>query len=63
MQRRATFRPRGQVLTMRVRVTVTDTPAEGAVRLTDIMLQAGSFVTGWTPNVTELPWSEGIVGG
>ena len=64
-QRRATIRPAGgkKVLTLRLRVTARDTPSGAAAQVTDMMLQAGSTVTGWTAHVTELPWTTGVVGG
>lgn len=64
-QRRATLRPSGgkKILTIRVRITAASVPNEAGVQVTDCLLQAGGTVTGWTPHVTELPWSSGIVGG
>lgn len=64
-QRRATIRPSGgkKALKIRLRITAAAVPEGGAAQVTDCLLQAGSTVTGWTPHVTELPWSAGIVGG
>ena len=64
-QQRATIRPQGSepVLSIKVRVTSTDAPEGAEVTITDLMLQAGGTVTGWTPHVAELPWTAGIVGG
>ena len=64
-QRRATIRPTGgeKVLTIRLRITARDIPADAWAQTTDVLLQAGSTVTGWTAHVTELPWTTGIVGG
>ncbi len=46
-----------QTLTIKVRIT---TP-EGDVKITDLILQAGTTGTGWVPNVTEMPWTTGVV--
>lgn len=64
-QTRGTIRPGGgkKVLKLRIRVTARSVPSGAGVQVTDCLLQAGSTVTGWTPHVTELPWTSGIVGG
>lgn len=46
-----------QTLTIKVKVTTPD----GDVRVTDLILQAGTTGTGWVPNVTEMPWTAGVV--
>ncbi|QNL30975.1 hypothetical protein SEA_GAECEO_21 [Microbacterium phage GaeCeo] len=46
-----------QTLTIQVKVT----SAGGDVKITDLILQAGSTGTGWVPNVTEMPWTAGVV--
>ncbi|AVJ49767.1 hypothetical protein PBI_LUCKY3_20 [Microbacterium phage Lucky3] len=46
-----------QTLTIKVKVTTAD----GDVKVTDLILQAGSTGTGWVPNVTEMPWTAGVV--
>ncbi|UVG34587.1 hypothetical protein SEA_CHEETO1_21 [Microbacterium phage Cheeto1] len=46
-----------QTLTIQVKVT---SPG-GDVKITDLILQAGSTGTGWVPNVTEMPWTAGVV--
>ncbi|AXH48591.1 hypothetical protein SEA_FINNY_19 [Microbacterium phage Finny] len=58
--RRATFRNPSsykQTLTIKVKVTT----ASGNVKVTDLILQAGTTGTGWLPNVTEMPWTTGVV--
>lgn len=52
-----------KVRTIRVRVRIT-MPGSGArMRIADVQLQAGTVATGWSPHVTELPWSQGVVSG
>lgn len=46
-----------QTLTIKVKVTT----ANGNVKITDMILQAGTTGTGWVPNVTEMPWTVGVV--
>lgn len=58
--RRAVFRNQNtfkQTLTIKVKVTTAD----GNVKVTDLILQAGTTGTGWVPNVTEMPWTAGVV--
>ncbi|WNN95813.1 hypothetical protein SEA_CHIKPIC_19 [Microbacterium phage ChikPic] len=58
--RRTTFRNPSsfkQTLTIKVKVTT----ASGNVKVTDLILQAGTTGTGWLPNVTEMPWTTGVV--
>lgn len=64
-QTRGTIRPSSgkKVLKVRLRVTARNVPSNAAAQVTDCLLQAGGTVTGWTPHVTELPWTSGIVGG
>jgi len=50
-----------KILTMRLRVSVDGIPVEATVQVTDVLLQAGTTVTGWVPHVTEMPWTAGIV--
>lgn len=52
-----------RVATLRLRVTVRDVPEGAVVRVTDVLLQAGTVASGWVPSVTELPWTQGVVGG
>lgn len=47
-----------RILTMRVRVTATP-PSGATLRLTDVLLQAGTVTTGWVAHVTEMPWMAG----
>lgn len=46
-----------QTLTIKVSVTTED----AGVEVTDLILQAGTVGTGWVPNVTEMPWTAGVV--
>lgn len=46
-----------QTLTIKVKVLT----AAPAVEVTDLILQAGTTGTGWVPNVTEMPWTTGVV--
>jgi len=46
-----------QTLTIKVKV-ITASPM---VEVTDLILQAGTTGTGWVPNVTEMPWTTGVV--
>ncbi|QBZ73250.1 hypothetical protein SEA_THERESITA_20 [Microbacterium phage Theresita] len=46
-----------QTLTIKVKVT---TPSAD-VKVTDLILQAGTVGTGWVPNITEMPWTTGVV--
>ncbi|QFG04690.1 hypothetical protein SEA_CHICKENKING_20 [Microbacterium phage ChickenKing] len=46
-----------QTLVIKVKITTPD----GDVKVTDLILQAGSTGTGWVPNVTEMPWTTGVV--
>jgi len=46
-----------QTLTIKVKV-ITASPE---VEVTDLILQAGTTGTGWVPNVTEMPWTTGVV--
>lgn len=46
-----------QTLTIHVKLT-TDSPG---VEVTDLLLQPGTTATGWVPNVTEMPWTTGVV--
>lgn len=64
-ERRATLRPTkaARVLTIRLRIAAKGVPPGARVDIADVMLQAGATVTGWSPHVTELPWTSGIVGG
>ncbi|AUX83357.1 hypothetical protein FDJ34_gp19 [Microbacterium phage Eleri] len=58
--RRTTFRNPSsfkQTLTIKVKITT----ASGNVKVTDLILQAGTTGTGWLPNVTEMPWTTGVV--
>ncbi|QFP95348.1 hypothetical protein SEA_YUUY_19 [Microbacterium phage YuuY] len=58
--RRATLRNPStfkQTLTIKVAVKTTDAD----VKVTDLILQAGTVGTGWVPNVTEMPWTAGVV--
>jgi hypothetical protein len=59
----AELRPpsRKPVLTLRLRLAVRNLPAGATVDITDVLFQAGSTATGWVPNVTELPWTAGVV--
>lgn len=54
---RGTFRVRGRVARLTVRIEALE-PTDG-VDVTDVMLQPGD-ATGWTPHVSELPWSAGV---
>ena len=65
-QLRGVLRPQTfqkKVKTLKVRLVVKAIPAGAATQVADVMLQAGATVTGWSPHVTELPWSQGVVGG
>ena len=44
----------GRVRSITVRLYVTD--CEGDVFFTDLMLQAGTFATGWVGHVSEIRW-------
>lgn len=46
-----------QTKTIRVNISTTDPD----VKITDLILQAGTTGTGWVPNVTEMPWTTGVV--
>ncbi|AVJ51010.1 hypothetical protein FDJ44_gp19 [Microbacterium phage Pikmin] len=46
-----------QTLTIKVKVSTEDEDVE----VTDLILQAGTVGTGWVPNVTEMPWTTGVV--
>jgi len=46
-----------QTLTIKVKITTV----YGGVEATDLILQAGTTGTGWVPNVTEMPWTAGVV--
>lgn len=46
-----------QTLTIKVKLTTEDADVE----VTDLILQAGTVGTGWVPNVTEMPWTAGVV--
>lgn len=60
MMRRAVFRnPNSYKQTLTIKVKVTT--ANGNVKITDMILQAGTTGTGWVPNVTEMPWTTGVV--
>lgn len=61
---RAQVRPQAfgkKVRTLRLRVKVKGR-ASATVTVSDVMLQAGDTATGWSPHVTELLWSQGVVG-
>lgn len=64
MRKATQFRPesQGRPVTIRVRLQAT-TPAGARLVVADVLLQAGSTATGWVPNVTEMPWTTGVVGG
>jgi hypothetical protein len=49
-----------QVLTIRLTLAINGVPTGANVNINDILLQAGDTATGWTPHVTELPWTAGI---
>ena len=51
------------ILTIKLRATVTGLPVGASVEVADVLFQAGGTVTGWVPHVTEMPWTSGIVGG
>ncbi|QDK02412.1 hypothetical protein SEA_NUCCI_19 [Microbacterium phage Nucci] len=58
--RRATVRnPNSFKQTLTIKVSVQTTDAD--VEVTDLILQAGTVGTGWVPNVTEMPWTAGVV--
>lgn len=56
------LRVNGRPAKIKLRVKVRGIPAEAEVKITDLMLQPGSSVSGWLPHTTELPWAAGIVG-
>lgn len=58
--RRATVRnPNSFKQTLTIKVSVQTEDAD--VKVTDLILQAGTVGTGWVPNVTEMPWTAGVV--
>lgn len=60
MDRRVIFRnPSFNKQTLSIKVSITS--AEGNIKITDLILQSGTTGTGWVPNVTEMPWTTGVV--
>lgn len=46
-----------QTLTIKVKVSTADP----GVKVTDLILQAGTVGTGWVSHITEMPWTTGVV--
>lgn len=55
-----TIRASKRVAKMTLRVRADALPSGASVDCTDLMLQPGNSVSGWVPNVGELPWSDGV---
>ncbi|USH44769.1 hypothetical protein SEA_JUANYO_19 [Microbacterium phage Juanyo] len=59
VMRRASVRnPNSFKQTLSIKVSVQTTDPN--VKVTDLILQAGTVGTGWVPNVTEMPWTAGV---
>jgi len=52
-----------RIVTLRLRVQVTNPDGPGTTSLADVLVQAGGIASGWVPHVTEMPWTAGVVGG
>lgn len=52
-----------KVRTIKMRVKITMPGSSAVLKIADVQLQAGTVATGWTPHVTELPWSQGVTSG